>query len=428
MKKFKIYLGVLFAVTFCACSSEQEPIADILSEDVSIVRYMGISIDEAEETLTEFVTLIKAKEGSRVGHELRIANRYSKVINNINSRSGNIDSSYIHVFNFENNEGFALMSGDKRVTPVLAFVENGNLPEFGNIENPGLSIFLEGLEEYYYDSLVNSPLINTSNESRATVTRPTEITLSKKANCNTKWGQGAPYNSDCPMIDGVRAPAGCVAVATAQLMSVYKHPMTYKSSSYNWQEMTRYGNANYCNTTAQSQIADLMYQLGKSENLSMSYGKSESGAKIHFVINALRNMGYSNGGRNIEYSEKDVVSDLGLGYPVLLSGYNTKHDVKILGITIGSSLADGHAWLADGYAKFFKAVDVVDDNGRILSSTWYTTYYIRCNWGWNGQYDGYFLSGAFSATSGPSFPDDYNGRAQDYNFKYNVTSIVGVRK
>ena len=117
--------------------------------------------------------------------------------------------------------------------------------------------------------------------------------------------------------------------------------------------MTKFANGYNCSSSAKSQISDLLFQLGKSGNLGVSYGLSGSGAKIEDIPQTLRNFGYSNGGRKCDYSEKDVVNEIGAGYPVIISGFRTKHENKILGITINSSYRDGHAWIADGYAKFF---------------------------------------------------------------------------
>lgn len=430
MKNFRLNLATLLAVVFSACSADHDALVDLPQQSNDLDKYMSVSIEEAQQTLEEFSTLLHQDESSRSPFKLRIAEKYSTVIKTETSRAGETDSSYIHIFNFEDNDGFAIMSGDKRVPPVLAFTENGNLPKDSGVDNPGFAIFLEGLEDFYFNSIANYTVENTEPSSRGTVTRPAEITISNKANCKVKWDQGAPYNNLCPMLNGERALAGCVPVACAQLMSVYKHPQKYNSSTFTWNDMTAYPYAGSCSTTAQSQIADLLYQLGRNGNLGVSYGNKGkgSGAKVEDIPQTLRNFGYSNGGRLTYYSEKDVISEIGAGYPVIISGFRTYHDIKILGLTINSSYRDGHAWLADGYAKFFKAVDVVDDNGRILSSTWYTTYYIRCNWGWGGYEDGYFLSGAFHPSAGPSMPDNYNGRSEDFNYQYRVENITGIRK
>lgn len=41
---------------------------------------------------------------------------------------------------------------------------------------------------------------------------------------NIQWGQGSPYNTSCPEIEGGKSPTGCVATALAQLMAYYRYP------------------------------------------------------------------------------------------------------------------------------------------------------------------------------------------------------------
>lgn len=51
----------------------------------------------------------------------------------------------------------------------------------------------------------------------------------------------------------------------------------------------------------------------------------------------------------------------------------------------------GHAWVYDGYCKAQKS-----GTTKIL---------LHCNWGWNGQSNGYYISGIFDTANGPEFKD-----------------------
>ena len=53
--------------------------------------------------------------------ERKITDRYSIGRHSSNATKSNDDVPYIHVFNFENEAGFAIMSADKRVTPLLSY-------------------------------------------------------------------------------------------------------------------------------------------------------------------------------------------------------------------------------------------------------------------------------------------------------------------
>ena len=80
------------------------------------------------------------------------------------------------------------------------------------------------------------------------------------------WGQGAPYNSECPEVNGIQAPTGCVATAMAIVMDYNKWPNTY-----DWEAME----ANPANS------ATLMKDAG--EAVRMNYGERESGADINWA-------------------------------------------------------------------------------------------------------------------------------------------------
>ena len=78
-----------------------------------------------------------------------VANHYEYVANKI-TRSANDDVEVrFHVINFEDNQGFALVSADSRATPVYAYSETGNIDLDDAIENSGFGDFMDAAIEYY---------------------------------------------------------------------------------------------------------------------------------------------------------------------------------------------------------------------------------------------------------------------------------------
>lgn len=64
----------------------------------------------------------------------------------------------------------------------------------------------------------------------------------------------------------------------------------------------------------------------------------------------------------------------------------------------GASGAGGHGWVVDGYKYERKTINYYNyylyvDNP--FESVDIYRIYFHCNWGWNGQSDGYYLSDAF---------------------------------
>ena len=73
----------------------------------------------------------------------------------------------------------------------------------------------------------------------------------------------------------------------------------------------------------------------------------------------------------------------------------------------------GHAWVYDGYIKAQKG-----------SCT--PQYMLHCNWGWDGQRNGYYLSKVFNTYAGAQFPDNKDeDSSRSYYFNNNLEySIV----
>ena len=76
-----------------------------------------------------------------------------KTIENIAYRdTGNqyaLERCRLDLYYPEDNKGFAIMSGDKRVPPLLAITFEGELAPDTEVSNPGLITFLANAENYY---------------------------------------------------------------------------------------------------------------------------------------------------------------------------------------------------------------------------------------------------------------------------------------
>ena len=240
--------------------------------------------------------------------------------------------------------------------------------------------------------------------------------------CQVKWGQQSPYNKFCPTINGHPVYVGCVAVAVAQLMSIYKYPNSYNGYTFNWNLMNQYVNTSCSqqdNAIAVDQIARLMQQLGLSQNLAMQYEiiapGNGSGAYARDIPQTLSNFGYSNGGSLVDYDTDDVVDELLAGYPILISGND------------GDS---GHQWLGHGLKEYEQIAYIYNGYNMLVSTIDVEFFYILCNWGWDGDYDGYYLSETFNINEGPAYPESCSTRSSivDYYYRYNLKVVKNIRK
>ncbi|MCM1505473.1 MAG: C10 family peptidase, partial [Muribaculum sp.] len=197
-----------------------------------------------------------------------------------------------------------------------------------------------------------------------------------------------PYNLMTPTLsDGNNAVTGCVNTAQAQVMNYYEWPkqgrgvVSYEldgvllsadldKSVYNWDNMldSYTYSSGYSDEQAKA-VALLMRDCGYANK---TYYNVESGADVNKYA-LINNFGYDKGMRSIERDncsleeyEAFMRQEIDAGRPILVAG--------------GSS-GGAHEFICDGY----------DDKG-----------YFHYNFGWDGWWDGYFLSSATGYDSSPS--------------------------
>lgn len=268
--------------------------------------------------------------------------------------------------------GFVIVSADRRMTPILAFSEQGtfNVDHLPDAMVWWLHLYVlelnekeaERAEKKDADTLVSTRSVNDA-----------EV---KPLLGNIAWSQDKPFNNSCPLIDGNRAATGCVATAMAQVLKYYRYPAapvgtgfytTQKNKTpkevklspyaFDWSNMLVNYNGAYSQKQADA-VANLMYACGVS--VSMEYGYPESNANIVALTNALvDNMGYDS---DLFFAGKDcwsenewhtlIQTELYSNRPVLYGGNMDKR---------------GHQFILDGL--------------RFMSGT----PYYHVNWGWGNR-------------------------------------------
>ena len=254
------------------------------------------------------------------------------------------------------------------------------------------------------------------------------------------WGQWYPYNYYCPQY-GERhmAPTCCVATAVAQLMACYRYPENYKGHGFDWDLMISESNAMDNPGTGEGvspvipiypdieiippdslplpvpsegllQVARLMEQLGLPENLGVYYTDSSSSAYTPFVPKTLINFDFLDGGIFTDLSDfeddkemfkMNLINELKKGYYCIIRANETRAN------------GSGHCWLLHGLLTM---TNIADHPGK-------KEYYMLCNFGWDGNSDGYYLMDVFNTTKGPVIPySDGIG-----NYSEGIKYIIGIR-
>ncbi len=59
-----------------------------------------------------------------------------------------VDDTLMYVFNYDNNQGYALVSTNLATEPLIAVTEQGHLDPSQETDNPGLKLYLEMAKQY----------------------------------------------------------------------------------------------------------------------------------------------------------------------------------------------------------------------------------------------------------------------------------------
>lgn len=272
-------------------------------------------------------------------------------------------SATYSIFGSSKTEGFVVVSRDDAFQPVIGCSEQRfdeqSMPE-------GLRWWLTEI-----DSSLAWRLANGQYAAMADFT-PVDNFIA------TTWGQESPYNSLCPSTaSGVQSPAGCLAVAMAQVLKYYEYPAsstgtsTYTSTSersvalntaFDWQNMLM----DYANQAAtddqQRAVAELMRDCGYVCKTEYKY--NYSGARFHSAAYGLiTNLGFDSNYLVLAdkegYSDEEwnaiIYRELSARRPIIFGGQDRSKG--------------GHAYVLSG----------VNSQGLI----W-------VNWGWEGEANGWF--------------------------------------
>lgn len=369
MKQFPLNLqltGLLLivAITLNSCSdNDLTPEPEVPSQhnlDSNLIS-LDEALQNAENHFKNFFTNTRSSKSVK-----------SVEIKGCLTRSAENSALYgYYLVNYGEDNGFALLSADRRRRPVIAISNNGAMHFSDTLYNIGLRWYLKdaleridslamtegfevggkpGLDSTYYAEL--EPWINQSGK---------KVHSEPLLKSLTKFHQGSPYNKYCFTSSGEQAVVGCTALAAGTVMGYNKWPLSYRGYTFNWGAM--YSNFRHDNWSRLFEV------IGRAENLYSNYGTTSTSASPSRIPLTFTNMGYKNC-KGASFSSSIVDSELEAAQPVICSGY----------IQSG-----GHTWVIDGGYTTWTNQVVTETPGL-----YYETYY-HCVWGWGGSSDGYFL-------------------------------------
>ena len=478
------FLVLFFAVAFVSCedglspndevsvnespqeSSAKEVPRVLLSQDEMILleelsnKTPKRSMEQAMEIASNFFgkssdapTL--SKRGAEVPR-CEVLTRSKHTISKSGTTTEDIDT-LMYLFNYD--EGYAVVSADVRVPErVLAYSEEGNVS--ANTDNPGLQIFMDMAQDYVDLCVANAEAQRDSVEQSLTdkllavqgISQDTTVELSKSKvvtdrifigtaswdratylrtdvvgpYISARWHQENPYNKYAPEINGTKCLAGCVAIATAQLMAYWRKPAYSNKFPFNWSDIVNPSKPNHLDEVAR-------FVRYVCNHIGTTYGINCSSAYPKDAISFLRRQNYSCNNLS-RYYTYDITKSLDDRRPVLMTGCTSSNP--------SSNGKDGHTWIVDGYAKKHFSVEHQttylilyrdDADGKESSefevNTWTTTQsdcFFHINWGWGLEdlNDGYYATNvldnnkAYQLNSNNELQNSTNIYRNHYFYKY----------
>ena len=315
------------------------------------------------------------------------------------------------VFNRTDRKGFVIVAGDDVVRPLIGYSFENNF-EYKNMP-ANIRHWFESIKS---ETAAIRKMGHINSRHKQWQSRAVAGNVVKEWP-TALWGQGAPYNGQCPVDprDGKKSVTGCSATATAIVMRGYKHPTRGKGSlkpytytntqnqevnvparsvehDYNWENMPLKVDGSITQEQKDA-IAQLMAECGQI--VESAYSSGSTGGYTDRVPYAMRsNFSYS---KDIRELKRDYFSNA--EWENIMKAQLDEGQVLYTGTT---AYREGHAYVLYGYT---------DQN------------YYAVNWGWDGYNNGFF-------TLNQMDPDNQGtgGSASNMAFNYNQAAIINWQK
>ncbi len=281
MNRFRhlLLLALLGLITACSYNELPENLSPLTIENDGLVlqvetraeTYKGQSLDqEYFVTAADLENFVKYRRSA--------SKRSDLTVKEVKSYGFDSSQTLFYILNYD--QGWEVISADKRIQPTLAHGDSGEFTmdsdneamkfwmnmladgvlqmRLGNVESEVATASSESkdsADEPTSDHTAFWDAISPTNSSRTRfeplVPNPGPIgpiegirysylvdseivsttTTYYGTQLDTRWGQQAPWNEFCPLKEGsetARAPVGCVAVAGAQMMYYFYHTLGWQ--------------------------------------------------------------------------------------------------------------------------------------------------------------------------------------------------------
>ena len=396
----KHYFFILISMLFfmCSCSVEdtlcQESKSDIQKYFIS----KEAALDIADKVLGTHVSNRSVSGNPCVEYVTR-NNEFSHSTRSLTD----ISDTLAYVINYPNESGFVIVSSSSHVYPVLAYSNEGNFSFSNDVSKIN---FIDNIGAYLEEADINASYSVGDNDIDGCYVISPMV--------KTCLNQRSPWNKYV-IEEHPGCPVGCVAVATALVMTHSKYSLSYHGTNFplksivdaiaSEEEATSDDNAlspkrigglitlppflpEYSYEQAVDSMAKLLYWIGKDVN--MNYSTTGSGAMSRDAYNLCVDLGFTIPSGFASFDILELTQYLSDGHIVYIRGRDYEKN-------------EGHAWVSDGCNY------CVDLDGTTIINT-----YIHCDWGWGGSCNGYYSGSVFSASSYDFTPQNYFAVKRDW--------------
>jgi hypothetical protein len=384
------FFSALLCLIVASCQSNPDNDAIQFNEIKKLNQENFISEDEIlSKAGSVFINTLSSLENSKNNGENETRSSVQtdiitgKTILGVSSFKDVQDNVSCYAVNFEEG-GFIILSADKRAPEVLAFSENESFI-FDEDDVPyGVTLWVEDVNNAMYairnNSSQNIVANNTEENSEednvttysgeiARILPPRDyFSTTTTPLATTTWGQSNGYNDSLGYCSpGQKMLAGCATVAIAQFLKYYNYP-----NVYNWSLMD--------DNNATGETAKL-YRDIVNASYANAVSCSATSTTIDNTQRTLAYFGFTN--TSDSYSLTDVYNEFRSHHrPLLIHANNTN--------------GSGHIWLCDGFIRY--VIGEYDREGEPGDTVGTIRDYLHMNWGWFGNYNGYYLENSSWST------------------------------
>ncbi len=362
------------------------------------IRTLGEAIQIAQNATNMFATTRGGSDNSRTVDMNNI-----EYVTNRTTRSDGSQDTLLYVINYENEQGFCVVSANNNTEGLLAVTDQGEYDtEFAaSDENGGFKIFMSMAEQYVRTAEPASSNFDPGTLYEFTRRYDTIRTITISPKVTVRWGQSG--------VEGAYASngiAGCSNIAMAQIMSYFAYPsniaITYTDSlstlALNWTDINKHvgeHNVFLCaaSDATHQTIGHFIRELGKLND--SDYKKDVTSTYYRDVLRTFQQLGYTVSNLT-NYDGGLFTTYLNSNKLIYMRGDCIDDDGDLV----------GHAWVVDGECQYdvhiteWKRAWGDTEWTFVRDGGWITTSYMHINWGWDGDSNGYFAANVFETANG----------------------------